>query len=176
MYISIPFKKFNEENLSFRKKKKKEKDYIKIVYLENNIMINDIYIESPVILCKAKLECYNSKIKNKFLLKLICPKEFINKILDIETKIQSYVINNVTSNRDYTSIVDKDNKNIININLFKDIYTGFNIYNNNKEYYPIDSIERNKRIKITLAFNYIWINDYNYGLSWRIISMWEPED
>jgi hypothetical protein len=178
MYISIPFKKFNEEKLSFRKKKKKDKDYIKIVYLENNIMINDIYIESPIILCKDKLQCYQSKMKNKFLLKLICPKDFIKKILIIENKIQDYMVNNITSNRDYTSIIDRNNGNIININLFKDIYTGFNIYSdkNENDYYPVDSIDKNKRIKITLAFNYIWINDYNYGLSWRIISMWEPVD
>jgi hypothetical protein len=117
-------------------------------------------------------------MKNKFLLKLICPKDFISKILIIENKIQDYMVNNITSNRDYTSIIDRNNGNIININLFKDIYTGFNIYSdkNENDYYPVDNIDKNKRIKITLAFNYIWINDYNYGLSWRIISMWEPDD
>lgn len=169
MYILIPYYKFNESNLLFKKKKKKDKEFIKIMYKMDNMFINDIYLESPNILCVNSIKDNNYKIKNKYLLKLICPKDYITKIKTIEKSIIDFININITDDKYYTSIIDKDNDNIINITLYKDMYTGITVYDENNNIYPLESIYKNKAIRIILAFNYIWLNNYNYGLSWRAI-------
>ena len=174
MYLSIPYKQFEIDNLSFKKKKKKDKDYIKIVYKLYNTLINDIYIITPKVICVNIRKYFNTKIKNKYSIELLCSLSFISFILEVESRIKLYYLQNI--NEDYNkqhehiSIV---NNNTININIFKDIYTGFTIYNlkNNDEKIDIENIEKNSVVKLLIAFNYIWINNYNYGLSWRVIGL-----
>ena len=175
MYVIIPYNKFKEDNLTFKKKKKKDKEFIKIIYKFSNLLINDIYIESPVILCLDRIQSKEFKIKNKYMLRLICPRAYIQKLRDIENATVNYIHDNITNNKGHTSIIDKENENIINITLYKDIYTGIAVYNDNDNCltckYPIEELVKNKSIKLTLAFNYIWINNYNFGLSWRAIAI-----
>ena len=63
MYLSIPYKQFETEKLSFKVKRKKDKEYIKIIYNIDNILINDIYIRTPVLVCKDIYKNNNTKIK-----------------------------------------------------------------------------------------------------------------
>jgi len=65
MYLTIPYSNFDSKKLSFKKKKKKDKEYIKIVYKLYNILINDIYINTPLLICKNVRKYFNTKIKNK---------------------------------------------------------------------------------------------------------------
>ena len=103
---------------------------------------------------------------------MLCPIPFIEFILDIEKNIQKYYSENIHNEniQDHISIV---NDNIININIFKDIYTGFTIHNLNDlaKHFEIEELKKNSKIKLLIAFNYIWMNNYNYGLSWRIIGI-----
>ena len=169
MYLSIPYKNFEIENLSFKKKRKKEKDFIKIVYSLNNVLINDIYIQTPIVKCNNIIKYHNTKIKNKYNVEFKCPTDFIDFLNKVEHNIQHYFENNINNNN-HISII---NNNRININIFKDIYTGFTIYDlkDSESYYDIDKLKENDNVKLLLAFNYIWINNYNYGLSWRIIGI-----
>ena len=174
MYMSIPYKKFDIENISFKKKKKKDKDYIKIVYKLYNTLINDLYINTPELVCLNIKKCFNTKIKNKYSCELQCSSTFISFIANIENKIQHYYSNNIRNEHEnkheHISII---NNNTIRINIFKDIYTGFTIHNLNDGDIKIDieKIDNNIPVKLLIAFNYIWLNNYNYGLSWRIIGM-----
>tara|TARA_B110000196_G_C20906085_1_gene548251 strand:+ start:134 stop:673 length:540 start_codon:yes stop_codon:yes gene_type:complete len=172
MYLSIPFKQFEIDKLSFKKKRKKDKEYIKIVYNLDNVLINDIYIMTPVLKCRSIKKYSNTKIKNKYNIELKCPDNFIEFLLDVEDRIKYYFCNNVNTENNHTSII---NNNVININIFKDIYTGFTIYDiaskDKNDLFNIENIKENDNVKLLLAFNYIWINNYNYGLSWRIIGI-----
>jgi len=168
MYLSIPYKQFETEKLSFKVKRKKDKEYIKIIYNIDNILINDIYIRTPVLVCKDIYKNNNTKIKNKYNIELNCLPDFIIFLRTIEDKIKEYFEENINTENHHISII---NTNSIKINIFKDIYTGFTIYDlkNIKENYNIENLKIGDEVKLLLAFNYIWINNYNYGLSWRII-------
>ena len=166
MYILIPYKQFKNEYLLFKNKRKKEKEYIKLIYKIKDIMINDIYIMSPEIICENPVQCYNAKLKNKFMIYFKCPPEFIEFITGVENTIQLYIENNTENNRCHTSII---RNNIIKLNIYKDIYTGISLYDiKNENAFDIETFKKDMKVKLILSFNYIWINNYNYGISWRI--------
>ena len=174
MYTIIPYEKFESDKLTFKKKKKKEKDYIKILYRLCDVLINDIYIQSPTLICKRIGKSFNTKIKNKYMIELECPADFIDFIKKIESNIKDYYVDNVFADNNFVSIIKG---NTIKVYIYKDIYTGFATYNlKNNEIFDIDSIGINKKVNLILAFNYVWMNDYNYGLSWRIIGIDELLD
>jgi len=167
MYVIIPYQNLNIDNLVLKNKTKRDKVYIKILYIMDKIVMNDVYILSPKVVCLDELLCISQKIKNKYLITLKCTFDFINYIKSIEKKVINYFnYNNYLL--EYSSIVKK---NIIQLNIFKDIYTGFNIYDKNNDLYPIENIKKGQEMKVVLAFNYVWINKYNYGISWRLNSI-----
>ena len=169
MYVIIPYEKFNIEDLCFNKKIKKNKKYVKIVYKMEKSIVNDIYIHFGKVKCVDDLQDSIIK-KNKYSVGFYCSNKIMNTIRSIEKNCSDYINSsmNINLNR---SICDKYHNNKINIDLYKDMYNGFTIYDIDKGKYDLQKLQMDKSVNLVMAFNYIWINEYNAGISWRLVAL-----
>ena len=148
--------------------------FIRLIYSDKNIIMNGIYIKISMHIKNVenaynKLRCYIEPEKNKEIYKVL---SYIENII-----LSKYVTNKISSYK-LTECLNKGIIKIFSENFNKNHYNTSNKGRYNSDRYNSDrSLSLNKNINdpslynIVLKISGIWVDEREYGLTYKFITL-----
>jgi len=151
MNIILELYKFNCENIQYLDTKKNiimNGNFTKIIYSDNNITLNGVYIN-----CPFTIEQLDNSLQKNIVFNLDT-EPILNKIISIETAILNYYKHkfHIAQNPQYLLF-----NQIINQHI--------KLYNQN------NGIFKNSTTQIVLKISGVWENAESFGLTYKFINM-----
>ena len=151
MNIILKLNMFNCENIQYLDTKKNiimDGNFTKIIYSDNNITLNGLYIHCPFI-----IERIDNTVQQNIIFNFD-NKDFFNEIIKIETTILEHYKhkNNIISSPQYLLFNQIMNQHIKLYNQNNGLFNHFNI-------------------QIVLKISGIWENADYFGLTYKFINM-----
>lgn len=131
---------------------------------KNETLINIRKINNDPLLLEVNT-CNTSKVyedSNKFYINIEINEYMRNILKDIQEQSEIYIQNNYKYNSKFKTSLINDNE--MKVKLVKN---KLDILNYDNKRITIYELSNNQQISLTLHLEFIWINDFKWGFSWK---------